>query len=162
MVTLYSTKFSEATESREERRDHRSCLLNNDQVREQIVDLSRELRGVVVLPSTIVGLGMERVQQQSSQGPRWMVKKPLSGPDLRMSAASVVSRSQHCRTLCLQCWSADVQMEGGEPVAQGSGHGTVKALASWSPGQHIRVQAQRPQLPSLCDGGPASLTRPIS
>lgn len=92
MVTLYSTKFSEATESREERRDHRSCLLNNDQVREQIVDLSREWRGVVVLPSTIVGLGMERVQQQSSQGPRWMVKKPLSGPDLRMSAASVASR----------------------------------------------------------------------
>lgn len=29
-------------------------------------------------------------------------------------------------------WYADVQMEGGEPVTQGSRHGTVKDQSSWS------------------------------
>lgn len=57
-----------------------------------------------------------------------------------------------------------LQMEGGEPVAQGSSHGTVKAQSSWS---HLcyglldnssEPKPRDPQLPSLCDGGPASLT----
>lgn len=37
-------------------------LTMNDQVRERTVDWSRVWRGVVVLPSAIVGLGMESVR----------------------------------------------------------------------------------------------------
>lgn len=61
MVTLCSTKCSEAIESCGERRWHRSWIVNNDQVRERIVDLSRVWRGVVALPSATVGLSMESV-----------------------------------------------------------------------------------------------------
>lgn len=89
MVTLCSLKFSEATESCEERRYHRRCICNNDQARDRIVDLSRGWRGVVVLPSAIVGHSMELavISGTTVDG-----DKPLSGLDLGMSGTSVVSR----------------------------------------------------------------------
>lgn len=61
------------------------------------------------------------------------MKSSLSEPDLKVSAASVAGwGAESAGFSTYKFWYADVQMEGGESVAQGSRHGTVKAQSSWS------------------------------
>lgn len=61
------------------------------------------------------------------------MKSSLSEPDLKASAASVAGwGAESAGFSTYKFWYADVQMEGGEPVAQGSRHEIVKAQSSWS------------------------------